>query len=153
MGVEEVAALINDGLFLNVALNVFSVNLEIVKSIVEKTNRRVNWYFGGKAIEYLWKDMLHWNWKDNDVTYTIGECDTIYTDLLLKKCVEQSIYQKANQSVYRVDKYSVYYPQNLDKYILDRGLFKDRVLRNHYTQGLTRESNNHHRNNSRSDGC
>ena len=132
MGIEEVVALINNGLFFNVALNVFSVNLEIVKNIVEKTNRRVNWYFGGKAMEHLWKDMLHWNWKDNDVTYTIGECDTIYTDLLLKKCVEQPIYQKANQSVYRVDKYSVYYPQNLDKYILDRRLFKDRAILNHY---------------------
>lgn len=132
MGIEDVVALINDGLFLNVALNVFSVNLEIVENIVEKTKRRVNWYFGGKAIEHLWKDMLHWNWKENNVTYTIGECDTIYTDLLLKKCVEKPIYQKANQSVYRVDKYSVYFPRDLDKYVLDRGLFKDRAILNHY---------------------
>lgn len=62
MGIEEVVSIIDDGLFDNVAMNIFSVNYEVVKSIVEKTTRKVNWYFGGKAIKHLWRKMLSWNW-------------------------------------------------------------------------------------------
>ena len=60
-GVKEVAEFINEGKFTNVALNVFSVNLDIVKSIVENVNRKINWYFGGKAMRFLWRTMLSWS--------------------------------------------------------------------------------------------
>ena len=131
-GVKEVAEFINEGKFPNVALNVFSVNLDIVKSIVENVNRKINWYFGGKAMRFLWSTMLSWPWNDNKVIYTIGECDSIYTDLLREECIESPIYQQLNQRVYLVDKYSKYYPQNLDKYTLNRKLFKNRSIINHY---------------------
>lgn len=132
MGIDEVVQLINESTVLNVALNIFSVNYEIIKSIVENVNRKVNWFFGGKAVKYLWKTMLDWQWNGNKVVYTIGECDTLYTDLLLNTCKEDPIYEKEMQKVYMVDKTSAYYPRKLDEYVLDRELFKDRAILNHY---------------------
>lgn len=132
MGIEEVVAIIDDGLFDNVALNIFSVNYEVVKSIVEKTTRKVNWYFGGKAIQHLWRKMLSWNWHGSKVVYTIGECDSLFADILLNKCVEPPFYRDENHTVYLVDKDSLYFPWNLDESILDRELFKGRAIKNHY---------------------
>lgn len=132
LGIDEVVTLINTGTFPNVALNIFSVNYDIVKNIAEKINRKVNWFFGGKAMAFLWESMLCWKWNGNSVTYTIGECDLLYVDLILGKCREEPIFHNSNQRVYCVDKNSIYYPADLDKCILDRRIFKDRAIVNHY---------------------
>ena len=132
MGIDEVVQLINESTVPNVASNIFSVNFKIIKSIVEGVERKVNWFFGGKAVKYLWKSMLDWEWKGNKVVYTIGECDVLYTDLLLNTCKEAPFYEKENQMVYMIDKSSIYYPRKLDEYILDRELFKSRAILNHY---------------------
>lgn len=132
MSISDIVLLINDGTFNNVGMNVFSVNLKIIKRIIEGVNRKINWFFGGKAMGSLWKYMLSWNWKCNSVTYTIGECDLLYLPLLLNKCVEKPIFQKGNQKVYEIDKYSNYFPSNLDECKLDRKLFVGREIINHY---------------------
>ena len=100
MGIDEVVELINKSPAPNVASNIFSINYEIIKCIVEKVNRKVNWFFGGKAVKYLWKKMINWDWKGNKVVYTICECDVLYTDLLLKKCKESPFYEIENQRGY-----------------------------------------------------
>lgn len=134
LGVEEIVTLINDSLCINIAFNVFSVNMSIIKEIVDKVNRSVNWYFGGKAMRFLWPIMSKWNWKGQSVTYTIGECELIYTDLLFSRCQEKPIATIENQRVYQIDKNSVYYPENLDEIELDRSLFYNRTIINHYKQ-------------------
>lgn len=132
MGVEDIASLINESTVSNVAFNVFSVNLSLVRLIVEHVRRNVNWFFGGKAMNSLWPIMTKWNWNDQNVIYTIGECELIYSDLLLNQCKESPLFQCKNQRVYLVDKNSVYYPNNLDLIELDRRLFENRKILNHY---------------------
>lgn len=132
IGVKETVSIINEGNFPCVAFNVFSINVKVVEKIVLGTKRTVKWFLGGKALEFLWPSMLHWNWKNNEVIYTIGECDIIYVDLILNRCKEKPIYYQNNQYVYCVDKYSVYYPKDLNSIFLDRNLFRDRFVINHY---------------------
>lgn len=132
LGVKQISDLINNSSIHNVAFNVFSVNMDLLNIIVENTNRNVNFYIGGKAIEYIWREMIDWKWKGKKVTYLIGECDWIYCDILKNKCEESPIYSNNNQEVYRVNWKSIYYPSDLDKCILNRELFKDRYILNHY---------------------
>lgn len=134
MGVEEIINYINIGNFPNIAFNIFSVNKDLVKYILENIERKINIYIGGKAVEYLWKEMICWEWKQNTVIYTIGECDTIYTDLLLGRCLEKPIYRLKNQYIYCVKKDSCYFPKDLNEIILDRNLFKNREIMNHYNR-------------------
>lgn len=51
---------------------------------------------------------------------------------MLDKCAEPPFYRDGNHTVYLVDKDSKYFPHNLDECILDRDLFKDRAIKNHY---------------------
>lgn len=132
LGIEEISDLINNSKVLNVAFNVFSINMDLLNSIVEKVKRKVNFYIGGKAVEYIWREMSTWNWGEKRVVYMIGECDWIYYDILQGKSKEAPIYSCNNQKAYLVTPKSVYYPNDLNKCILDRSLFKNRYIQNHY---------------------
>jgi len=131
LGVMDIIEIINHGSFRHIGFNVFSVNMSLVKEIIIGIERKVHIFFGGKAVEHLWKEIISWN-IPQVMTFVIGEGENILPDLILNKCAEMPIFSEGGYSVYSVNKHSCYYPANLDNVYLDRELFKGREILNRY---------------------
>lgn len=129
--INDIVEIINKNDFSNVGFNVFSVNLLLIKEILLKIKRPVQIYLGGKAVEYLWKDIFSWN-IDLPLTVIVGEGELILPDLIQGKCKQLPYYKSGKNQVMAVNKNSVYYPGNLDHVLLNRGLFRRRGIYNHY---------------------
>ena len=133
MGVNEIIDYINSERFSHAGFNVFSINLTLVKEILAGIKRDIHIYLGGKAIEYLWKEIASWNVK-NPITIIIGEGELIFPDLIIGTCLDSPVYEDGNVRVYAVTLKSNYYPMNLNCLYLDRSIFQNREIINHYGQ-------------------
>lgn len=131
LSVSEIINIINCGDFPNIGLNIFSVNMLLVKEILLGINRKIHIFLGGKAIDHLWKEILKWNIK-NPITFIIGEAEHIFPALISQNCNDPPLYDDGIHKVYLVNKHSCYYPLNLDCVDLDRTLFKHRNILNRY---------------------
>lgn len=130
-GVSEIIEYINNTECTHIGFNVFSVNLHLIKEIVENISCDVPIFLGGKAIEFVWQEVVNWEIQ-KEIIFVIGEGELIIPDIILSKCIEAPIYATKLYKVYRVDKDSAYFPHNLDDILLDRSLFKNRELVNRY---------------------
>lgn len=131
LGVSDIKSIINQSDCQNIGFNVFSVNTDLVREVLTGINRDVQIFLGGKAIEYLWEEVLSWKIQ-NPIVFIIGEGEYIFSDLVHKKCKEFPIFDDGHNKVYLVNKYSYYYPQNLDSIYLDRTLFQHREIKNKF---------------------
>lgn len=131
LGVSEIIDIINQGTFPNIGFNIFSVNLPLVKDILNGINREVHIYLGGKATEYLWKNILDWH-IHYPITFIIGEGEEIFPALISQNCVESPVFDDGFNEVYLIHKASLYYPQDLNHVYLDRTLFKNREILNRH---------------------
>ena len=131
LGIAETVEIINNGSFDYVGFNIFSINIEIVKTILLKLNRKVHVFLGGKVVEHICNEVAHWGYH-HPITVIIGEGELIFPSLILNNCIEAPIATKGSFSVYRVDVNSAYYPRNLDAITLDRTLFYGREIRNKF---------------------
>lgn len=129
LGVSAIVDIINQGSFSNIGFNIFSVNMMLIKDILVGIHRPVNIFLGGKAVEYLWEEVITWN-ICYPITFIIGEGEKIFPDLILHECKEQPIFDNGLHKVYLVGKKSYYYPSDLNQISLDRLLFKDREILN-----------------------
>jgi len=131
LGVNEIAAIINNNSFPKVGFNIFSVNYLLIKEVLVKVNRSVHVYLGGKAVAYLWKEIFSWH-LHHPITVIIGEGELILPDLINNKCKQKPDFTDGNNQVIEINKYSAYYPYNLDYIPLNRALFRHRGICNHY---------------------
>lgn len=131
LGVSEIIDIINYGKFPNAGFNIFSINMTLVRKILENINRDIHIFLGGKAIEYLWKEILNWNIM-YPITFIIGEGEYIFPSLIMQKCEDPPSYDDGFHKVYTVNKDSRYYPSNLDYVKLDRTLFRGREILNRH---------------------
>lgn len=131
LGVVDIISIINQSNCQNIGFNVFSVNMDLVREILTGINRDVQIFLGGKAIEYLWKEILGWNIY-NPITFIIGEGEYIFPDLVRKSSKESAVFDDGHNKVYLINKHSCYYPQNLDSDYLDRTLFHQREIKNKF---------------------
>jgi len=131
LSVPMIIDIINRGTFFYIGFNIFSVNLLLVKEILTQINRNVHIFLGGKAIEYLWREILKWN-INYPITFIIGEGENIFPALILQKCKEPPIFDNGLHKVYLVNKDSYYYPFDLNCVNLDRTLFKHREILNRH---------------------
>lgn len=131
LGIAETVEIINRGAFDYVGFNIFSINIEIVKSILLRLNRKVHVFLGGKVAEHIYDEVAHWGYH-YPITVIIGEGELIFPSLIFNNCTEAPIATEGSFSVYRVDVNSAYYPRNLDAITLDRTLFYGREIRNKF---------------------
>lgn len=133
MGVSDVISFINSGSFNLVGFNVFSVNLDIIREILIGIRRKIHIYIGGKATEYVWKEIANWR-IGHLTTFIIGEGELIFPHLLLNTCSEAPIFVDGINAVYRVDQNSIYYPSDLDRLTIDRRIFYGREIVNRFNR-------------------
>ena len=115
-----------------VGVNIFSVNMELVKEIIEKCQTKTNFIVGGKSTKFMYNDIINFD-TDNNITVTIGEGEYITVDIV-NDCVKQEsiIKNQENRKVYCVDANSIYFPTDISNIKLDRSFFKDRRTKNIY---------------------
>lgn len=59
LGIAETVEIINRGAFDYVGFNIFSINIEIVKAILLRLNRKVHVFLGGKVAEHIYQTLLN----------------------------------------------------------------------------------------------
>lgn len=112
-------------------INIFTQNYEIVREIIENCPIRTSIIIGGQVVKCIYRDILQWN-VSNKLMIIIGEGELIIPALIHRTCAELPVVASGSAFVYRVDKKSVYFPRDLCDTHLDRLLFKDYTIINHY---------------------
>ncbi len=113
-----------------IGINIFSVNFELVKEIIEGYPNNANFIVGGRSTKALYEEILSFRTK-NRITVVIGEGDYIVPNIVREKIKEcPSCTCGEERVVYMVDSKSIYFPHDLSLLSPDRELFKNRVLVN-----------------------
>lgn len=114
-----------------VGINIFTQNYDIVKYIIEHIEINCECFVGGQVVKCIYQDLLSWNSK-NTLNIVIGEGELIIPAIVTGNCVELPILFVNNKKIYRVDKNSVYFPNDISNLSLDRKFLPDEVVVNHY---------------------
>lgn len=114
-----------------IGINIFTQNYEIVREIVEKCPINTEIIIGGQVVKCIYNDILQWEVK-NKLIVVIGEGEFIIPAIIKGECFEKPIFESDAKFVYRVDKNSSYFPRDLSASFLDRSLFNDYTIINHY---------------------
>ena len=131
--VEDILRIIAEEQPVAVGINIFSVNLEIVKSIIEKCPTKTKFIVGGKSTRFLYNDIIKFN-TANEINVTIGEGEYITGDIVEGTVYEKPLVAAEKRNVYLVNNNSKYFPHNLDLVKLNREFFKDRAILNPYNE-------------------
>ena len=131
--VEDILRIIAEEQPVAVGINVFSVNLEIVKSIIETCSTNTKFIVGGKSTRFLYNDIIKFN-TANEINVTIGEGEYITGDIVEGTVYEKPLVTAEKRNVYLVNNNSKYFPHNLDLVKLNRDFFKDRAILNPYNE-------------------
>lgn len=114
-----------------IGINIFTQNYEIVKEIVEKCPINTSIIIGGQVVKCIYNDILQWE-VHNKLIIVIGEGEFIIPAIIKGDCCEKPIFESEAKVVYRIDKNSFYFPKDLSVSFLDRSLFNDYTIVNHY---------------------
>lgn len=129
--IEELLRIIEKEQPVAVGINIFSVNFELVKNLIEKCLTKTKFIVGGKSTRFLYQEIIKFN-TPNEINITIGEGEYITKDIIEGKVGEQPLLQKDNRNVYLVNNNSKYFPKDLDVVSLNREYFKGRKILNPY---------------------
>lgn len=97
-----------------ITLNVFSVNIHLVKEIILKIPKDVKIILGGKSVKYFIEELFSLN-VENELIVTIGEGEYIIPEIVngnISKDENRALEfgYSSHGKVYVVDKKSKYYP-------------------------------------------
>ena len=131
--INEILQIIEEKNPISVGINIFSVNLELVKRIIEQCTIKTKFIVGGKSTRFLYNDIINFN-TNNEINVTIGEGEYITGDIIEGKVKENATLKSINRNVYLVNNNSIYFPHDLDKISLNREYFNGREIMNHYNE-------------------
>lgn len=116
-----------------VGINIFTQNYELVKHIIEKMPVQCECFVGGQVVKSIYDNILDWR-TDNKFNIIIGEGEFIIPQIVLERYAEKVFRQRNNKFVYKVDKDSQYFPNDISKIYLDREFLKNEIIVNHYSK-------------------
>lgn len=131
LSVDEILQYIHSNKPDYVGINVFTQNCDIVRYIIEHIEINCECFVGGQVVKCIYQELLSWNSK-NTINIVIGEGEYIIPAIVTKKCKEVPIININNKRVYKVDKYSMYFPNDISNQSLDRKFLSDEIIINHY---------------------
>ncbi len=114
-----------------VGINIFTQNYELVKHIIEKIPVKCECFVGGQVVKSIYGNILDWK-TSNKLNIIIGEGEFIIPYIALERYEEKIFCQRDNKLVYKVDKHSQYFPDEISNIYLDREFLKNEVIVNHY---------------------
>lgn len=110
-----------------IGFNIFTTNMELVRKIVESIKFKTNIFIGGQAVLSLQKYIKSFSTK-NQIIMIIGDADFIVSDIILNKIKENPIYSDNSRIIYKVDKNSIYYPNDISNIPLSRDFFRNEPI-------------------------
>lgn len=131
ISVEQIVDLINKRNPDFWGMNVFTQNYELVKYIFKSAKTDGEAFIGGQAVKNIYTDILSWD-VDKKINIIIGEGELILPKVALGVCQEKPIIIRGSKKVYRIDRNSKYYPDNISDIYLDRRFLNDEITTNHY---------------------
>lgn len=131
LGIKEILAIINREKPKYIGINIFTINMHIVKEIVEKTEIKTTYIIGGHTTKFIYKDLLNWKTK-NSMYIIIGEGEYIVKAIINDEIKEKAFMEKDNKKVYFINKNSIYFPKEISNMNLDRSFFVNREIKNRY---------------------
>ncbi len=132
--VPEIIAFIHSRQPRFVGVNIFSINFELVKKVIEKYSGDTTFIVGGRSTRALYQEILDFK-THNKIIVIIGEGDYIVPDIVQDVLKEEPLYSKnKNRVVYVVDNKSIYFPKDLSLLSPDRELFKNRIIVNSFNR-------------------
>ena len=114
-----------------IGINIFTQNYEMVKFIIESIEIACDCFIGGQAVKSIYFDILQWD-TQNRLNIIIGEGEFIIPALVLGLCNQIPEEQKNQKFVYRVNKDSEYFPEDISNVFLDRRYLGNEIVDNHY---------------------
>ena len=81
----------------------------------------------------IYQDILKWN-VENKLNIIIGEGELIIPQLVLGNCEQEPEKVENNKFLYRVNKNSKYFPEDISDIYLNRDYLKEEVIINHYNE-------------------
>ncbi len=111
----------------NIAINVFTTNLELVQEIVESAssdNTRI--IIGGLSTRTIYKEIFNWNCK-GEVDVVFGDGELIVPELLKGNRIVPEL-SKNNFRFFKIDKNSKYFCTDISSLLLDRDIFHNEPL-------------------------
>ena len=112
-------------------INIFTQNYDIVKHILENIPIKCDCFIGGQVVKSIYDDIMNWN-VQNNLNIIMGEGEFIIPSIVTNSCKEQPFKQTNNKFVYKVNKDSEYFPQDISTVDLNRKYLGKEILINHY---------------------
>lgn len=131
LGVDDILKQVSEIKPEFVGINVFTQNYELVQYIIEKMSIQCECFVGGQVVKSIYETILDWQ-TSNKVNIIIGEGELIIPAIVLENCKEKPIEHLDNKFVYKVDRNSQYFPEDISKIYLDRSFLKNEIINNHY---------------------
>lgn len=131
LGVEDILKQVSEIKPEFVGINVFTQNYELVQYIIEKMSIQCECFVGGQVVKSIYETILDWQ-TSNKVNIIIGEGELIIPAIVLENCKENPIEHIDNKFVYKVDRNSQYFPEDISNIYLDRTFLKNEIINNHY---------------------
>lgn len=131
LGVEDILKQVSEIKPEFVGINVFTQNYELVQYIIEKMSIQCECFVGGQVVKSIYETILDWQ-TSNKVNIIIGEGELIIPAIVLENCKENPIEHIDNKFVYKVDRNSQYFPEDISNIYLDRSFLKNEIINNHY---------------------
>lgn len=131
LGVRDIIEMLDKQSPDYIGINVFTQNYDIVREIVENCPPKISIIIGGQVVKCIYNEILQWK-VANKLEIVIGEGELIIPTLIKGTCAEPPFLEYGEKTVYRVDKRSIYFPNDLGKTFLDRSLFREYTIENHY---------------------
>lgn len=131
LGVEDILKQVSEIKPEFVGINVFTQNYELVQYIIEKMSIKCECFVGGQVVKSIYETILDWQ-TSNKVNIIIGEGELIIPAIVLGNCKEKPICHIDNKLLYKVDRNSQYFPEDISKIYLDRSFLKNEIIINHY---------------------
>lgn len=98
--------------FSHVWLNIFSTNHRLVEEIVTRVSKNITFLIWWAFTKSNYQDITNWK-TNNEINVVIWEADIITSAIVSWKVEEKPIIQDGNKKVYKVDKHSKYFPQDI----------------------------------------
>lgn len=114
-----------------IGINIFSVNIPVVRDIVESYQAKAKFIVGGQCTKFIYDEIIKWD-TNNDLVVVIGEGDLIICDVIADMVSESPLYEREGRKVFQVDSTSKYFPADINVLPLNRGLLNENFVVNYY---------------------
>jgi len=128
-GVTDIAAVVEQGQYDVVGLNIFTVNQHLVREIVERVRRRVTFVVGGLSAGALFASICEWQTK-NPIHVVFGDGEIIFPLLITEPDCVKSDGSAGHVRYYEISRKSPYYVADISSVFPARDLFRNEPYKN-----------------------